>query len=205
MYKGASRFLQHRAFFGEKTIKKSISTPKKLHDVPKSLKKAFNSGKLIKGRVFDRVKGGLRVDFNGFHAFCPNSQMYPTKLTEADLNFLKRTHIDFVVIEVDLFSAVVSRKRAIQKNTVAKTVRAYANGETIEGRVKDIKPYGAFIDLGCVDGLVHISEVSDNWIEDLKDVLKIGEKVKVIVIDIDEKETRISLSMRIETHYKKPE
>jgi small subunit ribosomal protein S1 len=201
MYKNASRFLQRRAYLGEPR-RNSAFAPEKFRPVPKRLRRAFKSGELVKGRLAKNIKGGYTIKFGLFHAFCPSSQMYPAIPSNADIDFLQNHGVDYAVIKADSSSAVVSRRRAVQKITIAKIAQAYRGGETLEGTIKVIKPYGAFVDLGCVDGLVHISEVSDSWIDDLSKVLKNGQKVKVIVIDIDEKKTRISLSMRIGIHMK---
>jgi small subunit ribosomal protein S1 len=191
MYKGASRFLQHHT----EHAKEPSLEKKAQQGIPRKLRHALKSQQLIKGSLSDEVKGGYTVIISGYRAFCPHSEMYPRPLTQADLSKLYREPVEFLVIEIGLQSVIISRKRAVQIRAWEQARHAFSDGGLLTGTVKDIPAYGAFIDLGGIDGLLHISKIKDGWIDDIRTSLKKGQLVKVAVAHIDESRKRISLSL----------
>ncbi|MGA3084477.1 MAG: S1 RNA-binding domain-containing protein [Thermodesulfobacteriota bacterium] len=166
------------------------------------LRKAFESGISIEGTVTGTNKGGLEVTVSGTKAFCPFSQ--------ADLTYLDRPEVlvgtvqKFKVtqFEEDGKNIVVSRRAVLQEEKEALAVntrKRLAIGEVLPGRVTRLTPFGAFIDLGGIEGLVHISEISRSQVNDPADHLAVGQEVNVQVLQFtsDEKGSeRISLSLK---------
>ena len=171
--------------------------------VPEIIKNAKRLNWLISGCVLMEVKGGYTVEIDEFMAFCPYSEMYRSGKNEHELKSRKSEKqnrndnvMEFMVLEVSLRSAVVSSKRAAKIRGLEKARKSLASGEKIKGVVRNVMPYGAFIDLGGVDGLLHISELGDGWIDDIKKFIKNGQTMHVYVIGMDEENKKISLSLK---------
>jgi small subunit ribosomal protein S1 len=163
------------------------------------LKQARESGLPVQGRVTAVNKGGLEVELGGVRGFCPLSQMDDGYVEDASA-FVGRT-LEFVVTEVDEARArvVVSRRRLLQERKDSQRrerMAALAVGQELEGRVTRIEPFGAFVDLGGVDGLVHVSEIAATRVRHPRDVLAPGETVRVRVLRIEPEKRRIALSIR---------
>jgi len=169
----------------------------------RSLELAKDSGVPIEGTVSKAVKAGLEVEVGGVRAFCPASQVDIGYVQE--LEHLVGQKFFFKVMEVrdGGRSVIVSRKAVLkdEREHQAKAVRErLVVGAELDGIVQSIQPYGAFIDLGGIEGLVHISELGHGRVERVEDVVKIGEPVKVRVVALDTRGTsgdlKISLSMK---------
>lgn len=192
MYKTASRFLQHRAFF--RPIKEG-SKGQDNKPIPKIIKKAFRNHEFVRGCIAQEIKGGYAININEFRAFCPYSEMYPIIKTASDIESIQQKIFLFLVLKVDLDrgSVVVSRKKAAQLIAWERAKYSYSRHSTLRGTVKDVKPYGAFIDIGGMDGLLHVSEMSSKE-KNQEITLKVGKIIEVYVIGLNKESQRISLS-----------
>ncbi len=159
----------------------------------------MENGNLITVNITEEVKGGLVAEFDGFRAFIPASHVDLAYVPE--LNVYVGQTFDVKVIEVDRSKnrVVLSRKAALEVDLMAKkeeTLKQIEVGSIMEGTVKKITPFGAFIDLGGIDGLVHISELSWKKVQDPSEVLSEGETVKVKIIKLNKENDKITLSMK---------
>lgn len=166
-----------------------------------ALELALDSGTPVVGKVSRVVKAGLEVDLGGVRAFCPASQVDLTYV--GDLTTFAEQELRVAVLEIkeDGRSVVVSRKRVLEleRQEAAKAARdGLVIGAEALGTVTSIQPYGAFVDLGGVEGLVHISEISGSHVSQVEDVLTVGEEVNVQVLAVEDtdKGPRIRLSMK---------
>jgi small subunit ribosomal protein S1 len=153
----------------------------------------------VEGKVTGRNKGGFDVSVAGLRAFCPLSQIALGKIENPD-TFLNQTY-DFRVTEMsdDGRRIVVSRAALMKEEAAARadvTRKNVVPGAELTGRVKTITPFGAFVDLGGIDGLLHVSEMSRRRVTDPKEVVTVGQEVRVKVIKVDNDGKRISLSMK---------
>jgi len=153
----------------------------------------------IKGKILKRVKGGLVVDLGVIQAFLPGSQadVQPIK----NFDDLIGKEFDFLIVKVDELrkNLVVSRKAILEESLNEKRQELMENieiGSKLEGVVKNITDFGAFIDLGGVDGLVHITDFSWGRINHPSEIVSIGDKINVQVVDYDQKTSRISLGIK---------
>lgn len=163
------------------------------------LEKAHEEGTLINGSMFGRVKGGFAVDLKGAIAFLPGSQVDIRPIR--DVTPLMNIVQPFKLLKMDKARSniVVSRRAVLEESRAeARTelVAQLSEGQILEGIVKNITDYGAFIDLGGVDGLLHVTDISWKRINHPSDLLKIGETVKVQVIRFNKETQRISLGMK---------
>jgi small subunit ribosomal protein S1 len=163
------------------------------------LRRAHQNHETITGRVLDRIKGGLKIDLEGVPAFLPGSQVdtRPVRNLEA----FKDQEIDVRVIKLNRKrgNVVVSRKAVLEETTGKKKAETLANIEesvVLEGVVKNITEYGAFIDLGGIDGLLHIIDMSWGRIQSPNDILKVGDAIQVKVLKFDRDKERISLGYK---------
>lgn len=160
--------------------------------------KAFADGEVIKAMVMDRVKGGLVVDL-GIRGFVPASHVQSGKLKNLE-KFVGQS-MQFKVIEVDRErrKVVLSNRLAVEEERDAlkkETVATLAEGQVRDGIVRRLTDYGAFIDLGGVDGLLHISEMSWARINHPSEVVKVGQKLQVMVLKLNLDQGRVSLGLR---------
>lgn len=160
---------------------------------------AFKNNGVIKGCIKARTKGGFFVDINGVQAFLPGSQLdfRPVK----NWNTFIGTEHEFMVIKLDKYkkNIVISRKALLeyQKETMRKeTMARLKEGAVLEGKVKSVTDYGLFVDLGGVDGLVHITDISWGRITNPPNLYKPGDQVKVKVLKFDKGKDRISLGIK---------
>lgn len=176
--------------------KKKIDAVKGYEDI----EAAFNNGTVIKGKVIEQVKGGLIALINGIRVFVPSSQI-SNRYVE-DLKAFIGQELDFNILEYDNIKRrkiVAGRKALAQKEIDEKRKEVFDAikvGDKIDGTVSRIVEFGAFVDLGGVDGLIHISEMSWGRIKKVTDVLKEGDKVKVTVLDVNAEKGKISLSLK---------
>ena len=162
------------------------------------IEKKFEDGETITAPVTQVVKGGLVVDA-GVRGFIPAS-MISDRYVE-DLNQYKDQELKLQIVEIEPSEnrLILSHKEAAKEEREAQRKEAMDKltvGETVEGKVARLTNFGAFIDLGGVDGLVHVSEISYDHVNKPSDVLKVGQDVKVKVLDVDEEHGRISLSIK---------
>ena len=165
----------------------------------KDLEVALADNILVDGIIFGRVKGGFAVDLSGVVAFLPGSQLdiRPIK----DPSALKGIMQSFQILKMDnkLGNIVVSRKAVIENSMTDAREEMLSNikeGEVLEGIVKNITDYGVFVDLGNIDGLLHVTDISWRRVNHPSEILEIGQKVNVKIIKFDEKTRRISLGMK---------
>ena len=162
------------------------------------IEKKFENGETITAPVTQVVKGGLVVDA-GVRGFIPAS-MISDRYVE-DLNQYKGQELKLQIVEIEPSEnrLILSHKEAAKEEREAQRKEAMDKltvGETVEGKVARLTNFGAFIDLGGVDGLVHVSEISYDHVNKPSDVLKVGQSVKVKVLNIDPSDRRISLSIK---------
>ena len=163
------------------------------------LEKCFKSGKKISGIPFNKVKGGLSVDLNGVTAFLPGSQIDNKPIK--NLNELLHKSIELVILKMDKLrgNIVVSRKAIIEeerKEARDELISNIKEGSQIKGTVKNLTDYGAFVDLGGMDGLVHITDITWGRINHPSDFLKMGEEINTVVLKFDEEKKRLSLGIK---------
>ncbi len=162
------------------------------------IQKKFNDGETITATVTQAVKGGLVVDA-GVRGFVPASMI--TDHYVEDLNQFKGEELEFKIIEIEPSEnrLILSHKEIVQaqhEEAAKKIFSELAAGDVVEGKVARMTNFGAFIDLGGVDGLVHVSEISYDHVDKPADVLEVGQEVKVKVLNVDPERERISLSIK---------
>jgi small subunit ribosomal protein S1 len=161
--------------------------------------KAFDTGEVLRGRCMRRTKGGIVVDLLGIDAFLPGSQIDVRPVRDFDAFIGKE--MDFRVVKVNHPSenVVVSHKVLVEEELAGqrKTIlESLEKGQILEGHVKAITDFGVFVDLGGVDGLVHITDLSWGRISHPSEVVKLDQTVNVVVLDFDQEKKRISLGMK---------
>tara|TARA_A100001011_G_scaffold286707_1_gene297502 strand:- start:2141 stop:3841 length:1701 start_codon:yes stop_codon:yes gene_type:complete len=164
------------------------------------LQLSFNENKIVTGIPFNRVKGGMSVDLNGVVAFLPGSQIETRQIIK-DTKELLNKPLELMILKMDKYrgNIVVSRK-AITENELkeqrSELLKNIKEGSIIEGKVKNITDYGAFIDLGGIDGLVHVTDISWTKINNPSEVLELNSIIKVKVLKFDEELSRLSLGIK---------
>lgn len=163
------------------------------------LEKSMNAGERVNGIIFGRVKGGFTVDLNGAIAFLPGSQIDIRPIR--DITPLMGISQPFQILKMDKVrgNIVVSRRIVLEETRAearAELIDGIKEGATLDGVVKNITDYGAFIDLGGVDGLLHVTDISWKRINHPAEMLTVGQNVKVQVIRFNEDTQRISLGMK---------
>jgi len=162
------------------------------------IENAFRDGSIVKGRVIERIKGGLAVDI-GVRAFLPGSQIDVRPVR--NLDSLRGEEFEMRVIKVNKKrgNIVLSRKAVLEesmKEEKAKTLEILESGKVMEGVVKNITDYGAFIDLGGVDGLLHITDMSWGRVNHPSEVFNVGDKINVKIIKFTRDDGRVSLGYK---------
>ncbi len=162
------------------------------------VEQSFKEGRIIKGRVIDRIKGGLTIDV-GVRAFLPGSlaDIKPVKNLEA----LKGRELEFKVISLDRRrnNIVLSRKAVLEKEYELKktdTLERLQEGVVLKGVVKNITDYGVFVDLGGIDGLLHITDISWGRVNHPSEHFDIGQEIEVVVLKFDRESERVSLGYK---------
>lgn len=180
----------------------NVQLSKKRVDADKNIvaiEEAFNNNEVISAKIVEVVKGGLIALINGVRAFVPSSQI-SNRYVEDLSTFVGQT-LDFNILEFDRSKRriVAGRKALAQKEIDEKRAKVFASikpTDRIDGTVSRIVDFGAFVDLGGVDGLIHISEMSWGRVKKVSDVLKVGDSVKVTVLDVNQEKGKISLSLK---------
>ncbi|MFN3529783.1 MAG: 30S ribosomal protein S1 [Bacteroidia bacterium] len=161
--------------------------------------KSHDEDLVIEGRVKSRTKGGLVVDVQGIETFLPGSQIDVKPVRDYDQYVGKSMEFKVVKINPILRNAVVSHKVLIEDDLEAQKVEIMSKmekGQVLEGTVKNMTDFGVFVDLGGVDGLLHITDISWGRINHPSEVLSLDQKIQVVVIDFDDEKKRISLGMK---------
>ncbi|MGB4848965.1 MAG: 30S ribosomal protein S1 [Saprospiraceae bacterium] len=160
---------------------------------------SFNNGTIINGTVISKTKGGLIVDAGGLETFLPGSQIDIKQIIDYDQFVGKTMEFKVVKINENIKNAVVSHKALIESDLAEQReaiISGLEKGQVLEGVVKNITDFGAFMDLGGVDGLLYITDISWGRINHPSEVLEINQKVHVVVLDFDENKKRISLGLK---------
>lgn len=157
------------------------------------------TGEVITGTVTSKTKGGLIVDVFGMETFLPGSQIDVKPVTDYD-QFVNKT-MEFKVVKINeaIKNAVVSHKALIESDIEAQRAEIMSKlerGQVLEGTIKNITDFGAFMDLGGLDGLLYITDISWGRISHPSEVLKLDQKLKVVVLDFDDEKKRISLGLK---------
>ena len=161
--------------------------------------KAMEQGTILTGLVKNRTKGGLVVDVMGIDAFLPGSQIDVKPIKDYDQYVGK--DMEFKIVKVnDVFkNVVISHKALIEDDIEAQKsdiLSKLEKGQVLEGIVKNIAPFGVFVDLGGIDGLLHITDISWGRINHPEELLKLDQKINVVVLEFDDEKKRISLGMK---------
>ena len=160
---------------------------------------ALDNDEIITGFVKSRTKGGLIVDIMGVEAFLPGSQIDIKPIRDYDVYVGKTMEFKVVKINHEFKNVVVSHKVLIEddlENQKTEIVAKLEKGQVLEGTVKNITDFGVFIDLGGVDGLLHITDISWGRIEHPKEVLALDQKINVVVLDFDDEKKRLALGLK---------
>ena len=163
------------------------------------INEALENDKVIDGFVKSRTKGGLIVDIKGVEAFLPGSQIDIKPIRDYDVYVGKTMEFKVVKINHEFKNVVVSHKVLIEddlENQKSEIVAKLEKGQVLEGTVKNITDFGVFIDLGGVDGLLHITDISWGRIEHPKEVLALDQTINVVVLDFDDEKKRIALGLK---------
>ncbi|MES2132799.1 MAG: 30S ribosomal protein S1 [Bacteroidota bacterium] len=160
---------------------------------------ALNTDEIIKGFVKCRTKGGLIVDVFGIEAFLPGSQIDVKPIRDYDVYVGKTMEFKVVKINNEFKNVVVSHKALIEAEIETQKrdiISKLEKGQVLEGVVKNITSYGVFIDLGGVDGLIHITDLSWGRINHPEEIVKLDEKIQVVILDFDDDKKRIALGLK---------
>ncbi|HYY59726.1 MAG TPA: S1 RNA-binding domain-containing protein, partial [Pyrinomonadaceae bacterium] len=163
------------------------------------LEKAYSEGTPIRGRITERIKGGLRVDINGIAAFLPGSQVDTRPVR--NLDSLRNQEIEAKVIKLNRkrSNVVLSRKAVIEDQNEGKkgeTLNQIEEDIIVEGQIKNLTDYGAFVDLGGIDGLLHVTDMSWGRLQNPAELFKVGDSVQVKVLKFDRDRERVSLGYK---------
>lgn len=163
------------------------------------LDKAYETGEVIEGFIQRRIKGGMVVDVFGIDAFLPGSQIDVRPVRDFDAYVSKTMEFQVVKLNMQAENVVVSHRALIesdledQRQEILETIES---GQVLEGIVKNITDFGVFIDLGGVDGLLHITDLSWGRVDHPEEIVKLDQRMNVAVIDFDEKSKRVSLGLK---------
>jgi small subunit ribosomal protein S1 len=160
---------------------------------------SFKDGRVLTGTVISKTKGGLIVDIDGLETFLPGSQIDIKPIVDYDVYVGKQMEFKVVKINETIKNAVVSHKALIESDLEqqrAEIISRLEQGQVLEGTVKNITDFGAFLDLGGVDGLLYITDISWGRIKHPSDVLELNQKINVVVLDFDDEKRRISLGLK---------
>lgn len=163
------------------------------------LEKSYRDGTNIKGRVIERIKGGLRVDIDGIGAFLPGSQVDVRPVR--NLDSLRNQEIEAKVIKLNRkrSNVVLSRKAVIEEENAGRKGQTLGHIEediVVEGQIKNLTDYGAFVDLGGVDGLLHVTDMSWGRLQNPSELFHVGDSIQVKVLKFDKERERVSLGYK---------
>ncbi len=171
----------------------------RVHNAWGKVNHAMESSEIITGYVKCRTKGGLIVDVFGLEAFLPGSQIDVKPIRDYDQYVGKNMEFKVVKINQEFKNVVVSHKALIEAEIEAQKkqiISGLEKGQVLEGTVKNITSYGVFVDLGGVDGLIHITDLSYGRVSHPEEVVKLDEKINVVILDFDDEKRRIALGLK---------
>ena len=164
-----------------------------------SIRDSYENGTVITGTIISKTKGGLIVDCSGLETFLPGSQIDIKPIIDYDAYVGKTMEFKVVKINEAIKNAVVSHKALIESDLAEQReaiIASLEKGQVLEGLVKNITDFGAFLDLGGVDGLLYITDISWGRINHPSEILALNQKINVVVLDFDENKKRISLGLK---------
>ena len=159
----------------------------------------LEEGQILEGRVTGHNKGGLELDINGIRAFLPVSQLELFRVEDLTPYVNQRLRCQVLEIDHSAQNVVVSRRPLLEVEAAEareKTFETLTEGKVLRGTVKTVMPYGAFVDIGGVDGLLHVSDMSHKRVDDPNKVVKVGQSIEVKVLKIDREARKISLGLK---------
>lgn len=171
----------------------------RVHNAWGKVNHAMETNEIITGYVKCRTKGGLIVDVFGIEAFLPGSQIDVKPIRDYDQFVGKNMEFKVVKINQEFKNVVVSHKALIEAELEAQKkqiIGGLEKGQVLEGTVKNITSYGVFVDLGGVDGLIHITDLSYGRVSHPEEVVKLDEKINVVILDFDDEKKRIALGLK---------
>jgi small subunit ribosomal protein S1 len=163
------------------------------------LEKSFNEGTPVKGRITERIKGGLRVDINGIAAFLPGSQVDVRPVRNLDVLRNQEIHAQVIKLNRKRSNVVLSRKILLEAENAGKKDQTLGNIEEdiiVEGQIKNLTDYGAFVDLGGIDGLLHVTDMTWGRLQNPSELFHVGDNVQVKVLKFDRERERVSLGYK---------
>lgn len=164
-----------------------------------NINKAMEGDEIIQGYIKSRTKGGMIVDVFGIEAFLPGSQIDVHPIRDYDIFVGKAMEFKVVKINQEFRNVVVSHKALIEAELEAQRKEIISHlekGQILEGTVKNITTYGVFVDLGGVDGLIHITDLSWGRVSDPHEVVELDQKINVVILDFDQEKKRIALGLK---------
>src|SRR5690554_2748234 len=171
----------------------------RMHHAWDRVNEVLKTGEVITGHVKCRTKGGLIVDVFGIEAFLPGSQIDVKPIRDYDMYVGKDMEFRVVKINQEFRNVVVSHKALIEaelEEQKKQIISGLEKGQVLEGTVKNITSYGVFIDLGGVDGLVHITDLSWGRVNHLEEIVQLDQKLNVVILDFDDDKKRIALGLK---------
>lgn len=171
----------------------------RMHHAWDSVNEALRTGEVITGYVKCRTKGGLIVDVLGMEAFLPGSQIDVKPIRDYDVYVGKNMEFRIVKVNKEFKNVVVSHKALIEaelEEQKKQIISELEKGQVLEGIVKNITSYGVFIDLGGVDGLVHITDLSWGRVNHPEEIVELDQKINVVILDFDDEKKRIALGIK---------
>lgn len=162
----------------------------------KELEQISNNNEIILGIISNKTRGGVLVDIQGLKGFVPTSQLV---IREKEYEVGEKLELRILTIDAQQNNLVLSNKKALNDSDEETKQNAFSQievGQVLKGEVVRIADFGAFVDLGGIDGLLPLSQMSWKWVEHPKDLVKLGEKIAVEVISIDNEKQRVSLSLK---------
>ncbi len=163
------------------------------------IESAHETGEIVEGFIKRRIKGGMVVDLYGIDAFLPGSQIDVRPVRDFDAYVEKTMELQVVKLNMQAENVVVSHRSLIESDLEDKRqeiLETIEKGQVLEGAVKNITDFGVFIDLGGVDGLLHITDLSHGRVDHPSEILSLDQKLNVVVIDFDSKSKRVSLGLK---------
>lgn len=163
------------------------------------INEVYEKGEIVQGEVLSRTKGGLIVDVFGIECFMPGSQIDVKPIRDYDQFVGKIMDVKVVKVNHEFKNVVVSHKAIIEDELEAQKAEIIAKlekGQILEGTVKNITSYGVFVDLGGVDGLIHITDLSWGRVTNPEEIVHLDQKINVVILDFDENKKRISLGLK---------
>ncbi len=164
-----------------------------------NINKAMEGDEIIQGYIKSRTKGGMIVDVFGIEAFLPGSQIDVHPIRDYDIFVGKTMEFKVVKINQEFRNVVVSHKALLEAELEAQRKEIISHlekGQILEGTVKNITTYGVFVDLGGVDGLIHITDLSWGRVSDPHEVVELDQKINVVILDFDQEKKRIALGLK---------